>query len=61
MSNIFNFFYSKTVRFFVNKAPRKCFAYKYILNPNYSYYIMTQKCDCIIWCKYPPSTKLKKL
>ena len=52
MSNIFNFFYSKTVRYFIDKAPRNCFAYKYILNPNYSYYIMTQKCDCIIWCKF---------
>ena len=61
MSNIFNFFYSKTVRFFVNKNHENVLVYKYILNLIMSYYIMTQKCDCIIWCKYPPSTKLKKL
>ncbi len=61
MLNVFNFPISKTLRYIKNKAPRRCFAYKYIYNPRYSYYILTNKCDCEIWCKYPPSTTLKRL
>lgn len=57
-----NFPLSKFFRFFNNnKAPRKCYAFKYIYDPYYSFYILGDKCDCNIWCKFPPTTKFKKL
>ena len=58
MFGLLNFPLSKTIRYINKTCPKRCFAYKYIYNPRYSYYILSSKCDCNIWCKYPPSTKL---
>ena len=52
---------SKSIRLFHNTLPRNCFAYKYLFDIRYSYHILNSKCDCNIWCKYPPSTTFKPL
>lgn len=57
MFKILNFPISKAIRFMNNNNPKNCFALKYMFNPKFSYYIFSNKCDCVIWCKYPPSNK----
>lgn len=58
---IFTFPVTKAIAHITKNSPRRCFAWRYLKNAKYSYYILTNSCDCNIWCKYPPSTTLKRL
>ena len=57
----FNFFISRSLGFFKNNVPRKCYGYLHLKKWTTAFSILETKCDCIIWCKFPPSRKLIKL
>ena len=56
----FNFFISRSVGYFKRNAPSKCYGYLHLKKLRYTFNILESKCDCVIWCKFPPSRKLVK-
>ena len=61
MFGSFNFFLSRSIGYFKGLCPRKCHAYIHLKKFKYILPILETKCDCQIWCKFPPSRKLIKL
>ena len=57
----FNFFISRLYGNITRTSPRKCYGYLHLKKWSCTLYILETKCDCVIWCKFPPSRKLIKL
>ncbi len=56
-----NFIISRSIGFIMNTVPKKCHAYIHLKDIRYTLPILETKCDCVIWCKYPPSSKFSRI